>query len=1034
MAQEAGEKELLTAARGPWMGGYTSSVPGFMARPDQLIGTTTGLDDNSSRNVNIDPFTGSASRRAGCAVVNDTLSAGLEINGILNAKFNARCRKLSALDSPSLTDGYPTLMGLFGEDTNASFPTADSGFHATLWVKAGSSNYSLLEEFVNNSTYSNDPSTKATNADYDLKVVPIWMESGDGVYHRGAPIGTSGTDKFMQQFMCAGSRSFLQTQHWLYSPNLRCTPWRWNKRFNESIATETVRIFPTGPFPPLFPPTATTPSADTSGTSWSDGDTAYLSVAFVRDDGSPSAPFIPRQANAILSSGIGLMTVGTIGGSSKYRYVTYSNIAIGPEGTTKRVILRSVKQNRTASTDNITISPLDLRIIGVLNNNTQTTFIDYGGDDSSLLEDDDFVAVDWICPRRARFIGTGDSRAIISYTLPNTAAIMLAPVSVNNATTYDLNAADTGSVYSSSNAFYVRITSTDLELHKQNGATAATYVTAPTYVGTTENAVKFPLATYDTVEKMVDAINVTLITSQCGLWRAQLAPGIDPTMPTASLTKTTLALAVTGTSTTTLTGAAADIAQIGIGMKVNGTNVTAGTYVVSKASNGTQITISTATTGAPGATTNFSSYTGDTESITVGGSASYGYMRAFCPAWPVLLHMKPSAFPDYATPDKTSVYFTNASPGAASSGISLAPNSFTAANRRLPSPNPNPRFARACMGIVDIEGAGIVAYNDGIYMFANQRGANTGEDFDCRLFDVSNTRGCISYLGLCAGNGWAAFPTTEGIVVTDKNRREYVISGDIFNPTENVGDLAYEIGVSAASASGDTDDQYLGMNIRGSKLVVTYRRNANSPCEVAYNFSPGVEASGVEEMLNPDSKTPYIWNPPAVYNGNSNLGAIGAIGSFINASGRLDYISFESNLGTGDGRVEQVGTGVLDNSGAHVAYAIAAPVVAREFMALSPQDVEVTHKNLAADSGVCQLEFANDQSPTFNSTTLARALPVNSSKVQFQKQTVPIDERQRGKTDLFWMQWRSTEQSVTPRVWRMVLRYTEVQAGSGSEQ
>ena len=179
MAQEAGEKQILLAERGPFTGGYTSSVPAFMARPDQLIGSTAGTDTNSSRDVNIDPFTGAVSRRVGSAILNDT--AGQQPTaGILNAKVGFKCRKLEAISSPSLTSNTsPTIMGLFGEDSNLGFPTFDDGFHGTMWLSStntaanddGKKNYSLLEDFIDGTSYSKAASTDLTK--HRMKVVPI---------------------------------------------------------------------------------------------------------------------------------------------------------------------------------------------------------------------------------------------------------------------------------------------------------------------------------------------------------------------------------------------------------------------------------------------------------------------------------------------------------------------------------------------------------------------------------------------------------------------------------------------------------------------------------------------------------------------------------------------------------------------------------------------------------------------------------------------------------------------------------------------
>ena len=75
----------LKATRGPWVGGYTSSVPPFMARPDQLVGATDGSDTNSSRDCFIDPFTGGVSKRPGSAIMGDTTDGtGTQTSGIYN--------------------------------------------------------------------------------------------------------------------------------------------------------------------------------------------------------------------------------------------------------------------------------------------------------------------------------------------------------------------------------------------------------------------------------------------------------------------------------------------------------------------------------------------------------------------------------------------------------------------------------------------------------------------------------------------------------------------------------------------------------------------------------------------------------------------------------------------------------------------------------------------------------------------------------------------------------------------------------------
>jgi hypothetical protein len=228
---------------------------------------------------------------------------------------------------------------------------------------------------------------------------------------------------------------------------------------------------------------------------------------------------------------------------------------------------------------------------------------------------------------------------------------------------------------------------------------------------------------------------------------------------------------------------------------------------------------------------------------------------------------------------------------------------------------------------------------------------------------------------LTAGNGWAAYPTTEGIIITDKNLREFVISADIYNASDGTGDLTYEIGKCSASVSSDSDDQHFSMNVMGSKLVIGVRGGPSVNARyLEYDFSPGIEASGVEEMLNPETKRSYIWSPPAIYNADAlvagALGSPGAMGSIINASGRLDYISTDDYPGgsTNHGRIERIHTGASGGDNlitTFMSYAISAPFMSSDFMLLVPQRIEATHRCLASAFDSAYLNFATDQTPTF---------------------------------------------------------------------
>lgn len=1065
--QQGNTEGLHETTRGPWQDGYTSSVEPFMAGVTQIVGETSGADDNSSRNVVLDPFTGAVVRRLGCSIQTDAVTSvggvgGTENDGLLDSKWSAKARQLFALDSPSLADGFPTTAVLYGNDSTK---------RGTIYLKSTNSgattnalrNYSLLEEFSDGNTYSNDPATDTGGSKYRLKVVPTFVDSGAGLYNRGA-------HAFHRNFLTSGSRGVLQTTNWLYAPNYYGNPFRWNKRFNESgtVGSETVRVFPTGPWQPLFPPTVETGTVVTSSGNWLEGDSFYCSVLYQFEDGSYSAPLIPRAPNDILngasgvSNGLGFVSLGTPTGSTQYKHLLWRNIPIGPAGTIARILLRTPKQHLTKSSDTLTITPLDLRIVAVINNNRETTYYDYAGDDNSLVEDADVVRLDHVLPRRSRYIGTGDQRAVISHTLPNQSAIMLTPIHdmASSAVDYAYNLTDNSDALYSATAYYFRVVYSDraiapglfipsIRLYRVTASGTATSGT---------NYVSYGIGTASTLEQLVDYINSTktslALYSVCGKWAAQLAPGVDGSLSLYSLSPTCLevqsVVATNGSSVVTVSSqTAADMIPLGAMFSNENSGLAstfaAGTYVVSKS--GTSITLSASSSSTVTRHSSFSSDTGDEGYITYDSNETYGarvggFVRCFGSSFPGVIYMKPYEFDTASsyyntnalTPDRTSVYFTLSSPGETKSGTSLAPNAWVSGNRRMPHSSPNQTLSRRSVGIVDMEGAALIAYTDGIYMLANQRGSNTGEDEDTRLFTVNDTRGCISHRGVVSGHGWAAYATLDGIVVTDKSRREFNISKSIYNRSTGAGDLSYEIGKSSASTASDSDDQYLVLAVLGSRLAVACRYQqvftggggvtlADASKVLYYDFSQGIEASGIDELVGGELSKVYGWSAPCVYNFNHTNHVIGAMGSVFKTT-LGDYIAVDSNSGgTGDGRIDLVNSGNYDNGYDYPAQAVMPPLLPSDFALLKPQVIEATHFTPSGTGQDTVLDFSNTQGPSFATTLYRKLASDTTNKPRFFKQVVPIDSTQRVITDSFWIRWKTV--AGENKLWRIVLRYAE---------
>lgn len=892
-------------------------------------------------NMLVDPISGGMFKRGGNVIVGDTVTGQTKhANAGLLEGTDADPEwipyRLRQFYSEALADGQqggaPTHSVLYGRDfENALWPEEDSGIFGTEYVRRPNANYQLLSEY-GAAAYPTDGSNGGgafATGGIPYTVVPFWYESGEGGYSRGA-------FALARRFVASGSWGTVDAGRWRYYPNLRGTPIRWDGGCNDSstVIANHVRVYPTGPFAPLWSPTVAAngeaAGGRESGFPWISGDTFYLSVIFQFEDGSYSIPFTPRDINSVLTGGAGFVTVGTIAGAKHYTSLTYSNIPLGPPGTIARLLVRSPKQTRTATTDALTVDMSDLRILGILRNNTSNSYVDTLSNDNGLLQDTDIVRWDLICPPRARHIGTGDQRVIVGYTLPNPVAIMLTATGTS-ASDYALNTEDTGVAPGTQAALY-RVTSTGLELTLASGGAAIDVVT-------------IDWATYDTVQKVVDKINATARDgtggSENAMWKAQIAPGVDPTAASSGLCPTVLTVAnCTGSGTTLTTTVSDGFAPVPVGYKCYAAaGMTAGTYVrsVSSSTAAANALLLSAASTTSNATVTFYADCGDEAAVTTAGSK--GWIRVYGPAYPGMVYFKRSALAGYNRPNKDRIYFTISSPGAAATGVSIAANAWGASNRRDGENSPG-----QVMGIVDIEGAAIIAYRNRIGAFINKRGSNTGEDFDYRILGVNNSQGCISPWSVVKANGCAVYATAVGIKATDRSLRELLISGDLYQPVRGLGDMAYEFPKCVAAAATDSYNCWLGGALWGSRLVYSYRRSAATYGYSVYDFSPGVDHLGLEAIANPDTRQPYGWSAMCYMDYTNDIFGPRAMGAVQTASGLLFYGALNDNAGTNDGRVDQMFTGDQDNGVAIIGTIAGKQYLAGQGTKFSIQSIESTHR------------------------------------------------------------------------------------------
>ena len=983
-----------------------------MAAPDEAA-----VD---SQNMLYAPVDGSFFTRYGRATNGDTVSAGTPVSGILESPTSGtsrpgyRVREMMPLESTSLSDGKEVYSALYSKDTNPSFPTLDTGFAATMYLRdeatggtgpSANGNYCLLKEF--GSTHY--PTSGGTfNGVHNLRVVPMWYESGG---HGGY---TRGIDEFRRRPMIAGSRRMLDVGNWRYFPSLRGTPIRWNRKFNvsSSAGSETVRVFPTGPWSPLIMPTIVknTNATGSGDNNWKDGDAFFYSVMFQFEDGSYSQPMYPRAISGTLTAGYGFCVVGTITGGTQYRDLLWSHVPVGPTGVVARILLRSDKVNLTATTTATSVVPGVLKVCGVLQNNTQVSYTDSLGDDTGLKQDDNIVRFDLNCPRRARHYWTGDQRVLSSTTLPSQCAIMVAPTGV----TADYDQHDSSGICTGTDAdgtsfgsvkFLVRITEATLSLiYVASGSTDDAGATITN---------SYTLAS-ETLQSLVDKINATTVASNGKQWRAALAPNVDGSWAATVLCPNAwTSVSTTSAASTTLTMDAATLAKIPVGAKIYdpGGKITTGTSIVEKLST-TTCKLSAAASGA-GSSNNIVIYcdTGDEPCVTTvaaGTKTKYGYMRAYDCWWPVVLYFKRTALANYDRPNRSDIYFTIASPGVALSGMSLAANAWGAGNRRQA-----PGYLGKCMGGVDVDGASVIAFSKGFSLFLNQRGVNTGEDFDYRLFTITAQRGCVSDDALLGVHGCAVAACKDGIFSVNKDRSMKRLSGAIHSPATGDGSLAAELKAASYGARNDTDDGHMHLTLLGSALHLTYRHNGVSSSyptrRLVYDFSEGVDGSGEANLVDPRNGQPYGWSQPltAAFSTACEVNRDSSVG--LRVYGAMD----DNSGGTADGHIcsfDYSGDGYTDDGVALTANLYMATLPAPNWSLLGTQRAQVRH---AAASVAPSLVVTRDVARGDSST-----VALNTTSNPFLREVVEFPQNQRDNGEVFEAYYSTTGAA---RVWDVVV-------------
>lgn len=791
--------------------------------------------------------------------------------GVLEmAVADATMRGLQAFEitSESLADDYPELCVLFADESKR---------YAQYWLRTNSVNYTVGEEF--GSTHY--PTTASTASNFKLPAMPYDGNGATG-YSRGA-------FEENRRRLAAGTRRRVGVGSSDYGGAFYATPYEWyGRRFNTATGSgsENLRWRPMGHYPPLWCPTfpaASYPTRKSTAAPWGEGTKFFATVLFEMEDGSLTMPCLPRDINATLTSGLGLVTVDDDGDATAeyFDFIPWRNIPIGPPGTKRRWLARSNSVTKTQVAAGAWPNPTELFLCGVLENNYQTSYDDPNGDDDSLGEQ---VRLDHMWPWRARYAWTFDQRVGLGYLRPNPCAIIIAPAGATTA--YDINLDEDATPGSS--AYTLRVTTSNLEL--KMGAFGAG----------SPGKTSIALSSTKSLQTLVDEINATTAAGVGDQWVAQLAPGADGTAPSTELAPTVQAITCGTTDTDATVTTAASFADVAEGMKVTGTGIPAGAYVKSKTSNTSLELSANATATNASVSLTFHVDAGDDGIFT---DSEYGNIRCYCAANPQPLALK-QTWLDRTSTDTRGFMFTAGAPGEAP----FAANSFfnTIANVRSAEAD-----AGTFMGAAALRNGCVMFYSKRIGWFVNEKSGGTGEDQDYRLRWLEFGRGCISPYTVVQGNGWVGCLTQDGFWLFDgSDEMPLIITRDIFDRAPDTlqgkGELAYAILVDSAEAAKEDGTAFkTHAHYADGRLWLKYPRSSGVYWTLCYDATPSVEGAGLAQMRRGDGSL-YGWSLKLSYNWRTydgTGGLPGCIGSVRKSDGLHLYSTDDTNDKTNCGLV-----------------------------------------------------------------------------------------------------------------------------------
>jgi len=259
-------------------------------------------------------------------------------------------------------------------------------------------------------------------------------------------------------------------------------------------------------------------------------------------------------------------------------------------------------------------------------------------------------------------------------------------------------------------------------------------------------------------------------------------------------------------------------------------------------------------------------------------------------------------------------------------------------------------------------------------------------------------KGAASPYAIASTGTCVVYVNEDGVFARSLGTEKVLLSDAIYRPgrpTGSRGVLEYallgdstHVGSCAAADSG-ADTFKIALNIVAGVVHLRYF-SVNTVTwfdrEIRYDFSRSIGRRGLAEVLQDDG-TPYPWSTPLTLRASTSC-------LLTKADGVHHYAAFDSNAGTGDGRVDEIDAGVQDNGTAVVPVGYLGPARPPGLNRIRPLKIRALGKKVITPTGFTVAVARDPEKPPASSTWDAVTL-LSAGTDDFQRDMLALPETVR---------------------------------------